>query len=80
MEVIGQLRAQAALPPGESAPRYPWDRRLDGPHNRSGRRGKETNLAPPELELRPLGRPALTSHHTDCSILAVYYILWRMAS
>jgi hypothetical protein len=33
-------------------PRYPFDRRLGGPHSQSGR------LVLPELELRPLRRPA----------------------
>jgi hypothetical protein len=37
----------SALRPGEIAPpRYPLDRRLRGPHTRSGLRGEEKNLAP----------------------------------
>jgi hypothetical protein len=43
--VTGQLHATAALPPGKS-PRYPLDRKLGGPQNRSGRRGEEKILEP----------------------------------
>jgi hypothetical protein len=35
----GQRRAPAALFPGERTPRYPLDKRLSGPHSRSGLRG-----------------------------------------
>jgi hypothetical protein len=42
-EVSGQLRAPAALRP-EQSPRYPFDRRPDGPQSRSGRH-EEKNLA-----------------------------------
>jgi hypothetical protein len=38
--------------------RYPLDRRLGRPQNRSGRSGVEKILPIPRLELRPLGRPA----------------------
>jgi hypothetical protein len=31
--------------PGETAPRYPLDRRLGGPHRRSWRNGEEKNIA-----------------------------------
>jgi hypothetical protein len=34
------------LYPQGKSPRYPLDRRLDGPQNQSGRRGEETILAP----------------------------------
>jgi hypothetical protein len=40
MEVSGQLN-----PRGKSQ-RYPLDKRLDGPQNRSGRRGEEKILDP----------------------------------
>jgi hypothetical protein len=46
------------LYPLGKSPRYPLDRRLDGPHSRSVRRGEEKILALPGLELRPLGRTA----------------------
>jgi hypothetical protein len=46
MEVSGQLHASAALPPGKD-PRYPLDRRLGGPQNRSERGGEEKNSQPP---------------------------------
>jgi hypothetical protein len=46
MEVSGQRHAPAALPPGKR-PRYPLDRRLDGPQSRSGRGGEEKNSQPP---------------------------------
>jgi hypothetical protein len=35
-----------SLYPMGKSPRYPWDRRLGGPQNRSGRCGVETNLLP----------------------------------
>jgi hypothetical protein len=54
----GQPQAPVALPPGKS-PWYPLDRRLRGHQSRSGRRGEEKIFTPPELELRPLGRPAI---------------------
>jgi len=40
--VSGQLHTSAALSPGKS-PCYPLDRRLGGPHIRSGRGGEEKN-------------------------------------
>jgi hypothetical protein len=40
----GQLHALSALPPGETSPRYPLDRRLGGPQSRSGRCRDEGNL------------------------------------
>jgi hypothetical protein len=46
MEVSGQLQALAALPLGETASRYPLDRRMGGPQSRSGRCGDENNLSP----------------------------------
>jgi hypothetical protein len=57
MEVSGQLHAPAAFPLGKR-PRYPLDKRLGGPLNRSGRRGQEKIFDPTGLEIRPLGRPA----------------------
>jgi hypothetical protein len=57
MEMSGQLHVPAALPPGKEPP-VRLDRRLDGPQSQSGRHGKVKILASPELELRPLGRPA----------------------
>jgi hypothetical protein len=47
MEVSGQLRAQAALPPGKE----PLDRRLGGPQGRSGHGDEKKNFQPlPGLE------------------------------
>jgi hypothetical protein len=43
LEVGGQLHSPAAQPPGKS-PRYPCDRRLNGPHGRAGRNGEENIL------------------------------------
>jgi hypothetical protein len=44
------IRSRCSRPdlftPGERAPRYPLDRRLGGPQNRSGRRGEEKILDP----------------------------------
>jgi hypothetical protein len=45
---------QPLYPRGRS-PHYPLDRRLGGPHSRSGRFGEVTLLG---LEMRPLGRSA----------------------
>jgi hypothetical protein len=51
MKVSGQFHAPAALLRGEQ-PRYPLDRRLGGPHSRSGRCEDEKNLLPlPESNL-----------------------------
>jgi hypothetical protein len=46
------------LYPLGKSPRYPLDRRLDGPQIRSGRVEKRKFLTLPGLELRPLSRPA----------------------
>jgi hypothetical protein len=46
LEVSGQLHALAALPPWETAPRYPLDSKLGGPHRRSGRYGEVKILDP----------------------------------
>jgi hypothetical protein len=48
MEVSGQFRASAALPPGKG-PRYPLDRRLGGLLGRSGCGGEEKNSQPPPV-------------------------------
>jgi hypothetical protein len=40
MEVSGQVHAPAALPLGKES-RYPFDRKLNGPHSRSGCCGEE---------------------------------------
>jgi hypothetical protein len=45
MEGSGQLHTPAALPPGKR-PRYPLERRLGGPQNRSGRRVEEKIVGP----------------------------------
>jgi hypothetical protein len=62
LEVSGQLHAQAALPRGK-IPQYPLDRRMGGPHNHSGRRGKEKISPLRGLVLRP-------SRYTDCAVEA----------
>jgi hypothetical protein len=46
------------LYPRRKSPQNPLDRKLDGSHNRSGRRGEEKILTLPGLEFRPLSRPA----------------------
>jgi len=43
MEVNGQLYALAAVPPGGKSPLFPLDKRLSGPHSRSGCGGEEKN-------------------------------------
>jgi hypothetical protein len=50
MDVSSQLHAPAALLPAKQ-PRYPLDRKLRGPQNRSGRGGIEKNSqTPPGIE------------------------------
>jgi hypothetical protein len=66
-EVSGQLPSQPVYPRGNN-PRYPLDRRLGGPQNRSGQRGEEKILDPigtrsPSLFLQPVA-----SRYTDCTI------------
>jgi hypothetical protein len=46
MDVSSQFHAPAALP-SRKEPWYPLDRRLGGPHSRSGRGGEEKNTQPP---------------------------------
>jgi hypothetical protein len=59
----GQLHAPAALPPGKS-PRYPFYRRLGGPHSRSGQYGEVKIFDPTGTRTpAPPGRPA--SRYTD---------------
>jgi hypothetical protein len=41
---VVSFHAPAALPPGKE-PRYPLDRRVGGPQDRSGRCGEENNLS-----------------------------------
>jgi hypothetical protein len=48
-------------------PRYPLDRRLDGPQNRPGRCGEEKNLALPKNQTRVLQPVAL--RYTEWTIL-----------
>jgi hypothetical protein len=43
MEMSGQLRATAALPPGKE-PQYPLNERLVEPQSQSGRPGEEKHL------------------------------------
>jgi len=42
--VSGQCHAPAALNPRGKDPRYPLDRRVGGPHRRSGHRGYRKDL------------------------------------
>jgi hypothetical protein len=49
VKVSGQLHTPAALP-WDDVPRYPLDRRLRGPQNRSGRYGQEKTLPLPWIE------------------------------
>jgi hypothetical protein len=47
---------------GETAPRYPMDRRLGRPQSRSVRCGEERNLLPlPGIEPQSVGGPARSS-------------------
>jgi hypothetical protein len=56
-------------------PRYPLDRRLGGPQNRSGRRREEKNLTPTRTRTptHTLSSP-VASYYTDCTITAPYKI------
>ena len=52
MEANGSLHASAAVPP-EKEPRYPLNRRLGGPHSRTGFGEKDKNvLSLPSIEPR----------------------------
>jgi hypothetical protein len=44
MEVSGQLQAPAAVLPDRKSPQCPLDRKVDGAHSRTKRRGVEKNL------------------------------------
>jgi hypothetical protein len=59
MRVSGQRHALAAL-----YPRYPLDRRLGGPQNRSGRRGLEEKSFAPVEDRTPIVQPVVR-HYTD---------------
>jgi hypothetical protein len=50
--------SERKLYPKGNAPWYPLDKRLDGPHNRFGRRGEEKILPLLGLEVSPLSRLA----------------------
>jgi hypothetical protein len=64
----GQHHALATLASTENT-RHQLDRRLGGPHSRSGRYGEERNtLSPPRIESRFHGRPTRLSQRTDCAI------------
>jgi hypothetical protein len=65
-----QLHALAALLRGKCR-RYPLDKRLSGPQNRSGRRGEEKNLCPYLDSNSDLSvAQAVASRYTDCAIPA----------
>jgi hypothetical protein len=54
---VVSLTSRPFYPRGK-CPRYPLDRRFDGPQSHSGRHEEAKNSCPPPgLELRPLGRP-----------------------
>jgi hypothetical protein len=58
MEVSDKFHALVVLPQGKN-PKYPLDRRLFGPQNRSGHGVEEKNSqAPPGIEPRSPDRPA----------------------
>jgi hypothetical protein len=63
MAVVSQLHAPNANLP-EKSPRYPLDRRLGGPQNRSGRCGEEKRLAHagnPTPAVQPVSRRDATA-------------------
>jgi hypothetical protein len=45
--------------PGGESPQYPSDRRMGGPHNRSGHYREEKNLAPAGNPDRPAHNPSI---------------------
>jgi hypothetical protein len=66
MEVYGQLHAPVALTPGKE-PRFPFDRRLDGPKSRSGWKNL---LLLPEIEPRPSSPYPIALRYTDWTLPA----------
>jgi hypothetical protein len=73
--VNDQFHAPIALLPEKAPlPPYALDRRLAGPHNRSGIREK-TNLVLIGLDLRPLGTPARSASPVAIVILNTINIL-----
>jgi hypothetical protein len=72
MEVSGQFHALVALLPGKS-PRFPLDRRLGGPQNRSGL-GGEREIPSPRRESNlgtPIVQPVAAQRYTDWAITAL---------
>jgi hypothetical protein len=63
MEVSDQLRAHAALPPGETLTRYQFYRTLGGPQSRFGRYGEEKKFA-------SVGNRNLAPHRLAHSLIA----------
>jgi hypothetical protein len=55
----------SASRPGRFTPRYPLDRRLGGPHNLSGRHGKEKILDPTGTRTPTSVVQPLVSRYTD---------------
>jgi hypothetical protein len=59
------------LYPRGKSPRYPFDRRLGGPQNRSGRRGEDKNLVPTGTRTpAPSAVQPVASRYTDWAIPA----------
>jgi hypothetical protein len=56
MEVSGQLHAPAVLYPRGKDPRYPLDRRLDGPQSWYGYRGYRKNAFASAGDQTPIAR------------------------
>jgi hypothetical protein len=64
VEVSGQLRASAALPPGKE---HPLDRRLGGPQSRSGRGSEEKTFRPLQGLEPPIIQPVSQHYSTELS-------------
>jgi hypothetical protein len=75
LEVNGQLHAPAALL-WRKSPRFPLDKRLGGPQNRSGRRREEKILAPyRDSNSGSSFVQFVASRYTDCAIPAPIIII-----
>jgi hypothetical protein len=73
VQVSGQHHLQAGFPPGKEPP-YPLYRRLDGPHCRTGKFGKE-NVILSLPGIRAMSRP---SRSLVQSVLLIYEFRFRL--
>jgi hypothetical protein len=86
MEVSGQLHGPVVvsftalkLYPRGTSPRYPLDRKLGGPHSRSGRSGEIKNLSLPGIKPGP-SSPLPVAIPTNLSWLLIFFIKLEYSS